>query len=143
MTHQPPSDELPPSRGPYPVQHTPDELDALYGHAPQDEPSEAGRVRLLSPLRLLLLLVVIGASGAVFFALFISPQLALAVSSLAVLGVALAIFALSLAGAAAGFGRQGDGGRAVLVALFGGLCAFGAAGSLGGAIVLGILAAGA
>lgn len=104
-----------------------------------EEPS----YRLISPFRLLLALL-IAASGAVaFFGIVIQPQLPLAVSGLGVMGVALGLLAISLAGAAAALGRRGSGGRALLAALFGGLCALSGAGALSAAIVLGLLAAGA
>ena len=79
------------------------------------------------------------------FALFIdsSPaKLPLLVASLAVLGIVLCVLGFALAGSAARTGEEGRTGRAVLIAFVGGLFVLAAAGSLGMAIVLGILASG-
>ena len=93
-------------------------------------------------MRILLALLVIAAGAVAFFGVVIQPQLALAVSGLGVMGVALALLAFSLAGAAVALGRRGSGGRAFGAALIGGLCAMAGAGALGAAIVLGLLVAG-
>lgn len=103
----------------------------------------AGGERLFTPVRLLLLLLVFIAAAVTAYGLFVdksSLQLPITVSGLAVLGVALGLLAFSSAAAAAGFGRQGRLGWALLIAFFGGLCAIAAAGSLGAGLVLGILA---
>ena len=107
-----------------------------------DEYEEA-TYRVFSPARLLFVLLIAAAGAVALFGIVIEPQLPLAVSGLGVMGVALGLLALSLAGAAAALGRRGSGGRALLAALFGGLCALSGAGALGAAIVLGLLAASA
>lgn len=104
-----------------------------------EEPS----YRVISPIRLLLALFIVAAGAVAFFGIVIQPQLPLAVSGLGVMGLALGMLAISLAAAAAALGRRGEGGRALLAALFGGLCALAGAGALGAAIVLGLLAASA
>lgn len=117
-----------------------DEYDELA--ADYDEYEEPG-YRVISPIRLLLALLIVAAGAVAFFGIVIQPQLPLAVSGLGVMGAALGMLAISLAAAAAALGRRGDGGRALLAALFGGLCALAGAGALGAAIVLGLLAASA
>ena len=100
----------------------------------------------MTPLRVALLIVAIGAGAVAAYALFIdaSPaKLALLVSGLAVLGIAFGILGFGLAGSAVRLGEHGRGGRAVGTAFVGGLLVIGACGSLAAAIVLGILAAGA
>ena len=137
-----------PSLGPYPVddEHAEhDEYDELAPdydqHADLDEDEEPS-YRVFSPFRLMLVLLIAAAGAVAFFGIVVQPQLPLAVSGLGVMGVALGILALSLAGAAAALGRRGRGGPSLLAALFGGLCALAGAGALSAAIVLGILAAG-
>ncbi len=100
----------------------------------------------MTPLRIGLVILAVGASVVVGYALFIdaSPsKLALLVSGLAVLGVALGLLGFGLAGSAVRFGESGRGGRALASAFVGGLFVIGACGSLAAAIVLGILAMGA
>jgi hypothetical protein len=103
---------------------------------------EEPRYRVISPFRLMLVLLIAAAGAVAFFGIVIQPQLPLAVSGLGVMGVALGLLAFSLAGAAAALGRRGQGGRSLLAALFGGICALAGAGALSAAIVLGLLAAG-
>lgn len=97
---------------------------------------------MFSPLRVVLGVLVIGSGLAALWAMFIADtdqQLPITIGSLAVLGVSLGLLALSSASGAASLGRRGYGGRALLAALFGGLCAMGSAGSLAGAIALGMI----
>jgi hypothetical protein len=110
-----------------------------------DEPVRRTRgTRLLTPLRLLLAVLVAIAGAATLYGLLDKSalQIPIAMSGMAVLGVALGLLAFSSAAAVIGLGREGRVGLALLVAFFGGLCAFGAAGSLGGALILGMLARG-
>ena len=94
----------------------------------------------MSVLRVMLVVLMIGASAIALYGLIISPSLPLVVSGLAVAGIAAGIFGFSLAGSAVRLGEQGQAGRATLVAFLGGLFVLSAAGALSGAIVLGILA---
>jgi hypothetical protein len=97
----------------------------------------------VTPARFLLVLLLIGSGAVAIYGMFFDRtrlQIPLTVSGLAVFGVGLVLLALMFARGAARLGRQGAGGRALLAALLGGLCAFGAAGSLAGAVILGILA---
>ncbi len=100
------------------------------------------RRRFVTPTRVFLVLLLIGSGAVAVYGVFFDRtplQIPLAVSGLAVFGTTLIVLALVAARAAARLGRDGAGGKAVLAALFGGLCAFGAAGSLAAALVLGIL----
>jgi hypothetical protein len=99
----------------------------------------------VTPLRVGLLILAIGAAVVVGYALFIdsSPsKLALLVSGLAVMGIALGILGFGFAGSAVRQGESGRGGRALGIAFIGGLLVMTACGALAAAIVLGILAAG-
>lgn len=98
----------------------------------------------MSPLRVMLWIVAVGAGLVVAYALFIdssAAKLALLVAGLAVLAIALAILGFGLAGSAVRAGEYGRGGRALASAFFGGLLVMAACGALAAAIVLGILAA--
>jgi hypothetical protein len=107
---------------------------------------ERGTGGLFSPLRVTLWLLIIGSAAIALYGMFIDKttlQIPLTVSGLAVLGISLALMAWSSARGAASLGRRGYGGKALIAALFGGICALGAAGALSGAFVLGMLAASA
>jgi hypothetical protein len=107
--------------------------------AEEDEP----RPRVITPGRILLFLLLIASGGVALYGIFLDRtplQIPLTVSGLAIFGVLLAVLALVSARVAAALGRTGSAGRAFIAAFFGGLCAFGAAGSLAGALVLGIVA---
>ena len=99
----------------------------------------------MSPVRWVLVILAVGAGIVAAFALFIdsSPaKLPLLVASLAVLAIAFGALGFALAGSAARSGEDGRTGRALGVAFLGGLLVLAAAGALGMAIVLGILAGG-
>jgi hypothetical protein len=116
--------------------------DQPYPYDPRDDWWEEGTGGLFSPLRVVLGLLVIGSGLVALWAMFIAEtdqQLPITIGSLAVLGLSLGLLALSSASGAANLGRRGYGGRALLAALFGGLCAMGSAGSLAGAITLGMI----
>lgn len=98
----------------------------------------------MTPFRLMVLLLVVGASAVLAYGLFVESgalKLPLIVSSLAVLGISLGLLGFSLAGSAVRAGQTGHGVRAIASAFIGGLCVLAASGSLAAAIVLGILAA--
>lgn len=99
----------------------------------------------MSPLRWALSMVAIGAGLASVFALFIDSgqtKLPLLVAAMAVFGITVGILGFGLASTAARIGEEARLGRALGVAFVGGLFVLVAAGSLGLAIVLGILAGG-
>jgi hypothetical protein len=107
---------------------------------------EEGTGGLFSPIRVLLGLLVIGAGAVVFYGMFLDRtplQIPITVGGLAVLGLALVMLAFSSASGAASLGRRGYGGKALIAAIFGGLCAMAGFGSLAGAVVLGMLTASA
>ncbi len=114
-----------------------------YPYDPSDEWWEEGTGGMFSPVRVLLGLLVIVSGAATLYGMLFEEQplqMPITVSGLAVLGLSLGLLALSSASGAASLGRRGYGGRALLAALFGGLCALGAAGALAGAVVLGMIA---
>jgi len=114
-----------------------------YGYGPDDEWWEEGTGGLFSPVRVLLFLLIVGAGIAALYGMFLDRtplQMPIAVSGLAVLGLAMVLLGFSAAHGAASLGRRGYGGRALLAALFGGLCVAGGLGALAAAIVLGMLA---
>jgi hypothetical protein len=97
----------------------------------------------VTPGRIALAVALVGSAAVVFYGLFVDRTgrtIAFTVAGLAVLGVTLAILSLLLAKASVSEGRGGRGGRAVGAAFLGGLCAFAASGSMGAAVVLGLLA---
>ena len=99
----------------------------------------------MTPLRIALWVLAVGAAVVVGYALFVDSsqaKLPLLVASLAVLGVVLGALGFGLAGSAASIGEDGRMGRALATAFVGGLFVLAAAGSLAMAIVLGILAGG-
>lgn len=107
-----------------------------------DEPRPR-RVRLLTPARVMLFLLVVVAGVVALYGFLdrTALQLTIIIVGLGLLGVALLLLSLSLARAAAQLGRRGSGGKALLAALIGGFCILGAAGSLSGAIVLAMITA--
>jgi hypothetical protein len=99
----------------------------------------------MTPIRAMLWILTIGAGIVAGFALFVDSgqtKLPLLVASLAVLGICLGALGFGLAGSSVRCGEDGRTGRALLTAFVGGLFVLAAAGSLGMAIVLGILAGG-
>jgi hypothetical protein len=99
----------------------------------------------MTPFRAVLWILAVIAGLIAAFALFVDTgqtKLALLVSSLAVFGLAIGTLGFVLAGSAARTGEDGRLGRALAIAFVGGLFVLAAAGSLGMAIVLGILAGG-
>jgi hypothetical protein len=102
------------------------------------------RIGLFSPLRLLLMVVVVIAAGVAFYGMFMQQaptQMPMSITGLGLLAVAAFLLAMSLARAAAQMGRNGQGGKALFAALVGGVFILGAAGAAAGAIVLAMLVA--
>lgn len=99
----------------------------------------------MTPLRAVLWILAIVSGLVAAYALFVDSsgtKLALLVASLSVFGITIGVLGFMLAGMAARTGEDGRLGRALAIAFLGGLFVLTAAGSLGMAIVLGILAGG-
>lgn len=144
-----------------PAGRSDDDTDAYYGHAYDPAPAHYGRGqagpvapdydeddyeaprgrrgRLVTPVRLLLALAVVGSGLAALYGLFVVRSLPITVSSLAVLGISSALLGLIAGAASIGLARDGRAGASVLAALLGGMLVMGAAGSLAGALVLALL----
>lgn len=97
--------------------------------------------KALTPTRLLLIGAIVVSGVAAIYGLAVAKSVPMIVSGTAVLGISLFLLGLVAAGAVVRAGKRGDGAVAFTAAMFGGLCMFGAAGSLAVAIVLGLLAA--
>jgi predicted lipid-binding transport protein (Tim44 family) len=97
----------------------------------------------MTPGRLVLFVALVGSAAVVVYGLFLDrtgSTIALTVAGMAVLGLTLAIIALRLAAASVNTAREGHGARSLFSALAGGLIALLASGSLGSAVILGLLA---
>ena len=97
----------------------------------------------MTPGRLVLLVALLGSSAVVVYGLFLDrtgSTIALTVAGLAVLGITFAIVALRLGAASVRTANDGHGLRALLSALMGGISALLASGTLGAAVILGLLA---
>jgi len=95
----------------------------------------------MAVLVMLLVAMVAGAAVAAY-GLFVdkgAQQIALTTAGLFLLGVALAVAGFLLGMSAVGNGRDGRGGRAMVLAFLGGLFVLAAAGSLAGAVVLAVV----
>ena len=100
----------------------------------------------MTPLRMILVVLTVAAGVVVIYTLFLDNstlKLPLLVSSMAVLSISLGILGFALAGTAVRVAESGRSGLGIATAFGAGLCVLVAAGSLAGAIVLGILAAAA
>ena len=100
----------------------------------------------MTPLRMMLVVLAVAAGVIVSYTLFLDNstlKLPLLVSALAVQAISLGILGFALAGTAVRVAQSGRSGLGIATAFGGGLCVLVAAGSLAGAIVLGILAAAA
>jgi hypothetical protein len=112
--------------------------------APDDEvderaPDGGGRI---TPFRTVAALALVGSIFATLYALFVertAVQIPILVSGLAVLGVTLLILAVSGATRAVHAAEDARPAAAFFAALLGGLCALGAAGALGSAIVFALI----
>jgi uncharacterized iron-regulated membrane protein len=94
---------------------------------------------MITPVRLLLVVVALGAAGASAYGLFVGKSLPITVSGAAVFAGAVFLIGLVAASATVRAGRDGNGRTAFVAALFGGLCMLAASGSLTVAILLGLL----
>ncbi|MBA2570906.1 MAG: hypothetical protein H0V04_06990 [Chloroflexi bacterium] len=97
----------------------------------------------MTPGRVFLAVALLGSAAVVIYGLFVDRSggtIILTVVGLAILGITFAIIAVRLAAASVRAGQEGRGGRAVGSAFLGGLFALAASGSLGGAMILGLLA---
>lgn len=97
----------------------------------------------MTPGRLVLVVALIGSAAVVVYGLFldrIGSTIALTVAGLAVLGITFAIIAIRLGTGSVHTAHEGHGGRSLLKALAGGISAMLASGSLGSAVILGLLA---
>ncbi len=112
-----------------------------YGPRDRDLPPEA-RGSIVTPFRVVLLIALMGSAAVAAYSLLVargSQSIAITVAALAVLGVTTALLSLTLAAGAVRAGRNGNGGRAILGGLFGGLFALGASGALAAAVIFGLL----
>jgi hypothetical protein len=98
--------------------------------------------RRLTPFRFAAAIALVGSVVATLYALFVertAVQVPILVSGLAVLGITLLVLAVSGAARAMRSAENGHPAAAFFAALLGGLCALGAAGSLGSAIVFALI----
>jgi hypothetical protein len=99
----------------------------------------------MTPFRAMLWILAAGAGIVAAYALFFDQsgaKLPLLVASLLVFGLTIGVLGFVLAGIAVRNGEDGRAARALGIAFVGGIFVLAAAGSLGLAIVLGILAGG-
>lgn len=97
----------------------------------------------MTPGRLVLALALIGSAAVVVYGLFLDrtgSTIALTVAGLAVLGITFAIIAIRLGAASLRTAHDGHGARSLLSALAGGVSALLASGTLGAAVIFGLLA---
>jgi hypothetical protein len=121
------------------------------GHARPAAPSRPGArsarrrpiaaARLLTPFRLAVVIALVGSLGYLAFAITVrdASQIPMLASGAAVLGLVFVAVALGSAVSAYRAGLQGSGGRALLMAAFGGGAAIAAAGCFAGAVVLALV----
>ncbi|HET7676651.1 MAG TPA: hypothetical protein VFK38_02250 [Candidatus Limnocylindrales bacterium] len=97
--------------------------------------------RMVTPTRVVLALAIVLSLGLLVFGVIERgrAQVPILVSGATILGLSLVGAGLIGARAAYAAGRRGAAGRALLYAVLGGGCMLGAAGALGGAVVLGML----
>jgi len=90
----------------------------------------------------MLLVAMVAGAAVAAYGLFVdkgAQQIALTTAGLFLLGVALAVAGFLLGMSAVANGRDGRGGRAMVLAFLGGLFVIAAAGSLAGAVVLAVV----
>jgi hypothetical protein len=107
-----------------------------------DEPRDAGGRRRITPFGFAGTVALVGSVVATLYALFVertAAQIPILVSGLAVLGITLIILAVAGATRAVRAAEDGRPAVAFFAALVGGLCALGAAGSLGSAVVFALI----
>jgi hypothetical protein len=93
-------------------------------------------------VRIMVLLAMIAGAAVAAYGLFIDKsgqQVAFATAGLFVLGVGLLIGGLLLGSSALAAGREGRGGKGLLLAFVGGMFLMAAAGALAGAVVFGVV----
>jgi hypothetical protein len=107
-----------------------------------DEPSDPGGGRRITPFGFAGTVALVGSVVATLYALFVertAAQIPILVSGLAVLGITLIILAVAGATRAVRLAEDGRPAGAFFAALLGGLCALGAAGSIGSAVVFALI----
>ena len=99
-----------------------------------------GRIRL-SPVRVMLLIALLGGLGFLVYAVLVRDQLQvpLMASGFAVIGLVFAAMAVLALAAVVRAGRAGRDGTAVMTALIGGLIAVAALMSLAGAVIMSLI----
>ena len=117
------------------------------GYGPPDAPATGrgrgphiGRIRL-SPVRVMLLIALLGGLGFLAYAVLVRDQLQvpLMASGFAVIGLVFAAMAVLALAAVVRAGRAGRDGTAVMTALVGGLIAVAALMSLAGAVIMSLI----
>lgn len=114
------------------------------GGAPRRDRRAAGAGRRISPGLVFLGIALVASVAYVLYAITVrdASQIPLLASGAVVLGIAFAALTVYAFGAVLRAGREGRGGRSLLIALVGGGAAIATAGSLAGALILFQLAAG-
>jgi hypothetical protein len=111
--------------------------------APMLRPADdvRGRGRLVTPIRLVIVVALIGSLAYLAYALTVrdTSQIPMLASGAAVLGIVFLILAVSGARGTVEAGRAGRGGKALVVAMLGGIAATIAFGCFAGAIVLALV----
>jgi len=105
----------------------------------EDEQPSGGLIR---PSRVLLLVALAVSAGVVVYGFFVERgglQIPISVVGLVMLGVSLLLTALASLRGGVRASRDGSVLRSAAVAIFGGLCALGAAGSFATSVILGFL----
>lgn len=93
-------------------------------------------------VKLMLLLAMVAGAAVAAYGLFVDKsgqQVAFSAAGLFVLGVALLLAGLLLGSSALSNGRDGRGGRALLLAFVGGIVLLAASGALAGAVVFAVV----
>jgi hypothetical protein len=103
--------------------------------------SSSVRPPRITPIRLSLLIALVGSLALVIYAFLKrdNSQIPLLATAAAILGIVLVVLAFSGAAGTYRAAREGQAGRAVVLALGGGIAAMAAAGALAFATILGLL----
>ena len=108
----------------------------------RDEDDDEAASRRLTPVSVSLSLAVVVALALIAFGVFVErggAQIPILVGGLALMGLALLGLAIAAFVAAVRAARRGGGGRSFFAALFAGVCALGASGCLGSALVFALI----
>jgi len=108
---------------------------------PAPQPPEPARSPLITPIRVCIAIALAGSLGLAIYA-FVkrdNSQIPLLATAAAILGIVLIVLACGGAVATYRSARDGHAGRAVVMAIAGGLAAMAAAGVLAVATILGLL----